>query len=137
MAEQGQVQVEVLGLAELAEGSADLAKRIGENAGPGMQSAADRAAERVRGSVPVDSGALMGSVTTGTDGDTSYLGMGEGLEYAGWIEFGGTRGRPYVDQGRYVYPAAQAVTPQAVDAASKTASKEIGGYPWKAPSSRT
>ncbi len=34
--------------------------------------------------------------------------MGAGVPYAGWIEYGGSRGRAYAAQGRYVYPTALA-----------------------------
>ena len=128
------IQVEVVGLDELVTGAEDLAKRIGHSAGPAMEKGAGRAAELVRGSVPRLTGALASSVTTGSDHEgQGYLGMGEGLPYAGWIEYGGTRGRAYVDAGRYLYPAAVAAEPALVVAASDQAKQEIGGYPWRTP----
>lgn len=63
--------------------------------------------EAVRARVPVLTGTLAGSVTEVTDGEVQGgfgIGMGEDVIYAGWIEFGGSRGRDYVPQGRYVYP---------------------------------
>jgi len=133
MAEDPTLEARVVGLDELVRESEDLAHRIGKAAPGAMRQAADKAAARVRSSAPVDTGALVGSVTTGTEEGQAFVGMGEGLPYAGWIEYGGTRGRPYVDAGRYVYPAAQAVTPDAVAAATRATEKEIGGYPWSRP----
>jgi hypothetical protein len=56
--------------------------------------------------------------------------MGQGVPYAGWIEFGGSRGRPMVKRGRYVYPTALGTQPQAVAAAAYAADESIGGFPW-------
>jgi hypothetical protein len=128
------VSVQVVGFDELVSGSLQLVDRIDHTAGPAMEQSAQQAAARVRGSVPVLTGALAGSVVAGsTHEGTAYMGMGEGLPYAGWIEYGGTRGRPYVDAGRYVYPAAHAVEPQLVAASSDNAKREIARFPWRTP----
>ena len=130
------VEVKVLGLAEMSAGAKGVADRIAKSAGPSMATPAARVADSVRGAVPRLSGALAGSVTYGSEDDSSsFVGMGEGLEYAGWIEYGGTRGRPYYDQGRYVYPAAQAHQSLVVGAAEKQAETEIARYPWTRPPS--
>lgn len=127
------VEVRVLGLDELVRGAEAVAEGIGKNAGPAMEQTAARVADSVRGQVPRDSGALASSVTSGSDSGQAFVGMGEGLPYAGWIEYGGTRGRPYYPTGRYVYPTAHAAEPQLVAAASKSADDEIGRYPWTRP----
>ena len=59
--------------------------------------------------------------------------MGEGLPYGGWIEYGGTRGRPYVAEGRYLNPSAQDVDGVLLDAAAAQAQHEIERFPWKTP----
>lgn len=130
------MEVRVLGLDELLSGVHGLADRIGHSAGPAMEQTAARVADSVRGRVPHLTGALAGSVTAGSDHEgQAFVGMGEGLPYAGWIEYGGTRGRPYVDRGRYVYPTAQAAEPQLVAAASDQTQREIARYPWTRPAS--
>lgn len=133
MAEDG-IQARVVGFEELRRGSLGLADKIGKSAGPAMEKGAGAAADRVRSTVPRLTGALAGSVTTGSgDGGSAYVGMGEGLDYAGWIEYGGTRGRPYVDAGRYVYPAAEATQGLVVESASRQTQREIEAYPWSTP----
>jgi hypothetical protein len=60
--------------------------------------------EAVRSRVPVLTGTLAGSVTEVTEDGDFAIGMGEDVIYAGWIEFGGSRGREHIPEGRYVYP---------------------------------
>jgi phage gpG-like protein len=53
--------------------------------------------------VPKRTGRLAGSISVQRDQDGARLEMGgAGVPYAGWIEYGGSRGRPYVAGGRYV-----------------------------------
>jgi phage gpG-like protein len=127
------VEAKVLGLDELARGTKDLAGRIDRSAGPAMERGAQLAATIARATVPVLTGTLRGSIATASNEGKAQLGMGEGLPYAGWIEYGGTRGRPYVDRGRNLYPAAVKATPVALASASSQAEKEIAKYPWKRP----
>lgn len=121
---------------ELVADSAGLADRITRASPTALEAAiATVGAPSVRARVPVDTGALRSSVATGKSGGhasgSAFLGMGEGLPYAGWIEYGGTRGRPYVEQGRYVYPAAQEVERVLGDAMGRATENEIRRYPWK------
>ncbi len=60
--------------------------------------------QAVRSRVPVLTGTLAASVTEVTEDGDFAIGMGEDVVYAGWIEFGGSRGREHVPEGRYVYP---------------------------------
>jgi phage gpG-like protein len=127
-------RVEVLGVAELSHGLKDVADRIAKSVGLGMAPATRQVADKVRGTVPVLSGRLAGSVTSGAENEaTAFVGMGEGVPYGGWIEYGGTRGRPYYPEGRYVYPTALASEQQLAAALGKQAEHEIERYPWKRP----
>jgi len=58
-----------------------------------------------RGRVPRRSGRLAASVSRVPDPDGARVVMS--APYAGWIEYGGTRGRPYVADGRYLGAAAR------------------------------
>jgi len=127
------VEVRVLGLDELATGLHDLSGEIGRETPRGLATAAGRMATTVRAKVPHDTGALAGSVVSGVEGDHAFLGMGEGLPYAGWIEYGGTRGRDYYPEGRFVYPTAVADQGSIEDAAIEQTKKTIGGHSWKSP----
>lgn len=93
----------------------------------------DRLAEQVRSVVPRLSGQLAGSVTSSALADGVGLSMGDGLAYAGWIEFGGTRGRPYVPEGRYVYPTALASVPDLEEFASDAAADTVREFSWSTP----
>ncbi len=102
MAEDG-IEVRVVGFEQLVAGSLELAARIEHDAGAALErDTAAKTAQVVRARVP----------------------------HAGWIEFGGTRGRPYAPIGRYLMPTALAAEPQAVAVASREAQKTIGGFPW-------
>jgi phage gpG-like protein len=130
--------IKVVGFDELVSGSEDLTRRIVKSSPRAMKTAVDEVgAPMARGSVPVVSGDLRGSITTGAgvgrNYGTAFLGMGEGLPYAGWIEFGGTRGRSYIPKGRYLGPAADRATSQVVTALSGMTQQEIGRTSWKKP----
>lgn len=75
--------------------------RAGADAG--LATARD-VAVRARGNLPRRSGRLAGSVRVDPTPDGASLVVA--APYAAWIEYGGSRGRPYVPEGRYVAPAA-------------------------------
>lgn len=125
-------KVEVLGYAELASGNATLAKRIGEAAPDEFRRAADDVAATVQARVPKRTGALAGSVTTDVTEGAALVGMGAGIPYAGFVEFGG-RGHPASPEGNYLYPTALEATPVIVAAAERVAENEIGGMTWPRP----
>lgn len=68
----------------------------------GRDTAAD-VAQRTRAAMPVRTGVLAASVRAERVGDEGRLTIG--APYAGWVIYGGTRGRPYVADGRYLGPA--------------------------------
>ena len=116
---------------------ADL-RRWADQLGPAIAKAGDpfgqRVADVVRGRVPVLSGQLAGSVESDTDDEGIEVTMGDGVVYAGWIEFGGSRGRPYVPEGRYLYPTALAAQDEFAQFASDTAADTVGRFSWSTPS---
>lgn len=119
--------VEVHGTAELARGSRRLAQNIEDQAHKEFGREAEQRASEVRASVPRRSGALAGSVVA----HEATVGIGDGgLPYAGWIEFGGTRNRPYVPRGRYLFPIALAAQPDLVKTGTNVAKAEIRGFRW-------
>jgi hypothetical protein len=97
---------------------------------------AEQVADSVRARVPVLTGTLAGSVTSGpAEGDEGVeVSMGAGVVYAGWIEFGGSRGREYIPEGRYVYPTALEPEEQFAQAASEAADHSIERFSWSTPS---
>ena len=127
------VTVEVHGTAELISGSMRLFKRIDDNARAQFGRVAGVAASAVRGRVPKVTGRLASSVTVVETQRSVLLKMGSGYPvnlYAGWIEFGGSRGRPRVARGRYLYPTAMASAPMATLAGEQAAIDEIRGFSW-------
>ena len=90
-------------------------------------------ASRVRGRVPVLTGTLASSVELvelASNEDGIGIGMGEGLDYAGWIEFGGSRGRPHIPEGRYLYPTALAAEGEYRRHAEQVAEQTVRSFPW-------
>lgn len=84
----------------------------------GAQAAADPIASRARSSLPHLSGRLAGDVRVSTTKTGATIRMGRrSIPYAGWIEFGGSRPdgseRPYLPNGRYLFPSAQSLATQA------------------------
>ena len=124
------VEVKVKGGTELITGSKRLVRQIDDAARYRFLSVADDAAASVRTRVPRRSGRLASSISIQPTDRSALLRMGQGVPYAGWIEFGGSRGRPFVKRGRYVYPTAVDTQPQAVQAATYAAEQSIAGFPW-------
>jgi phage gpG-like protein len=78
--------------------------------------------------MPKLTGALAGSVASSVDGDT--VNVTADVVYAGWIEFGGTRGRPYLPAGRYLTPTVAAAANQVGRMVTQQTSQTIGGFGW-------
>ena len=126
-------RVEVVGIDDLARGNTELAANIAKRAETEMEKVAEGVASKVAGMVPRVSGALAGSITSGTEDGAAVVGIGAGIAYAGWIEFGGTRGRPYISEGRYLYPTALGAEDLVVAAALEAAKEEIEEMVWPRP----
>jgi hypothetical protein len=131
------VTVDVKGLPQLKRGTAELTEKIGETAGERLFRVAEHAGQDVSAKVPRKTGRFAGSVrsTLAKSERKSSVRIGGRVPYAGWLEFGGTRGRPYIKQGRWLYPTALAAEPQAVRAADDAAKDEIGRMRWPKPTS--
>lgn len=79
---------------------------------------ADRAAEKVRRAIPLGAtGRLRGSVRGSGTKTSAAVRLGrKNVPYFGVVEFGGyPEGRPYVAEGRYMYPAIKQFAPTAVE----------------------
>ena len=106
-----------------------------QSVGPSIQARtrglASSIRNQVRGAVPVLTGTLASSVTDSAGEDGGFdIEMGAGVIYAGWIEFGGSRGRSLVPEGRYVYPTAKSSEGEFHDACVQGAELSITKYPW-------
>lgn len=132
------VTTEVHGLRQLDAGSVRLGREIGPVAGDAFRDVAQATAALVAARVPHRSGRLAGSVGAELDrsSDTASVGIGDGVPYAGWIEFGGGRyrGRPYTAEGRYLYPTARAAGRELQAAGERAAVGEIRRFHWQRPS---
>jgi hypothetical protein len=99
----------------------------------GTRSFAESMRAAVAAKVPVLTGTLAGSVVLVVEPDDNAVGMGEGVLYAGWIEFGGSRGRDAVPDGRYVYPTIEARMGLFGTASEDAATASINRYQWSTP----
>lgn len=131
MAEAG---VEVVGADALAHDLARFSSPQGA-----LSASLDRAgrqaiepvAAAVRSSLPRDSGALAGSVRVGNEPAGASVTEGEGLLYAGPVDFGGwPEGREYIAAGRYLFPAFAHVEPTAVDLYSSATQRALDSFSW-------
>lgn len=115
------------------EAMADLRKWADEVA-PAVAKAtrpfADRVADTARGKVPHLSGQLAGSISTTVDDEGAEVGYSGSVPYDGWIEFGGSRGRPYASAGRYLYPTATTAQDEYVTLAAAAAEDTVGSFSW-------
>ncbi len=118
-----------------AEAMADL-REWADQLGPALVHAssplADRLASTASSRVPHLSGQLAASIRTSNANEGELVGVAFGysgsVPYDGWIEFGGTRGRPYVSDGRYIYPTAQEAESDPAAADARTAAP---GAAWR------
>jgi phage gpG-like protein len=122
--------VEVHGAAEAAADLGRFADQLGPAVAKAGQPFAQKVAAAVRSRVPRVSGALAASIYAGTDNDAAFVSEGEGLDYGGWIEFGGGHGRPYIDEGRYLYPTAADAGDEWAAFASQAADANIEKFKW-------
>jgi hypothetical protein len=129
------ISSDVRGLDELERGSRTLFRHIDDGADRAFLSTADQVATLVGRRQPVLTGRLAASAGAepAEHGASVTLG-GSDVPYAGWIEFGGTRGRPYVPMGRTLYPAAEESKNLFEQTGDKLARQEIGGMLWPKPS---
>jgi hypothetical protein len=126
---------DVRGLAELARGTRRLFDKIDEHADKAFLSTADQVATMIANKQPVLTGRLAASATSsGTDKGADVSLGGPGVPYAGWIEFGGTRGRPYIPAGRSVYPTADESKSMFTQAGQRVVRDQIEVMTWPKPS---
>ena len=128
----GDADVRVLGYDELAAGSRELARRIDESAGKALGKVADDVAAQTRLRLPRQTGRLAASTRGVVSPEGAIVQMGEGVLYAGYVEYGG-RGHPHSPTGNYLYPTALDAFPTAVEAAERVAETEIEGMTWPTP----
>lgn len=127
--------IEFKGLAEAHRDMARWAEQLGPAVVAEGQTLAETVASQVQSKVPVLTGTLAASVET-VELEAAEFGvaMGDGLDYAAWIEFGGSRGRELIPEGRYLYPTALDAEPQFQQLASDTAEDTVRRFPWSTPS---
>jgi hypothetical protein len=82
-----------------------LRRSIERVADDSTRATAESVATETRSTVPRRSGRLAASTQVTTDPGGARVVMA--APYAGWIEHGGTRGRPYSSEGRYLGVAAR------------------------------
>lgn len=97
-----------------------------------MRSTTSLLARQVADKVPVLTGTLAASVkpVEADYGMDVGVGLGEGVPYAAWIEFGGSRGRDAVPQGRYLYPTLVTAQPMAQTAFENATQIAIDEFGW-------
>jgi len=128
------IDVKVRGVKQLSAGTERLFRNIDSaTVHDAVRVSAEQTASTVRARVPVRSGALRASVRDVMRGKVGSVTMGAGLPYAGWIEFGGSRGRPKRTRGRFVYPTAKRTERAFIKHCSDAATSEIKGMRWPTP----
>lgn len=101
------VSINVLGLKELRKALRSIDKEKAKELRRAFNEVGEIIVDEARTRVPVRSGALRDSiraVSTQREGRV-LMGYEARVPYAGWIDFGGTRGRPYVKGGRVLFPS--------------------------------
>jgi hypothetical protein len=122
------------------EASADLhrwAAELGTAFAHGIVPFADTVADRAAAKMPVLTGTLASAVEVVDAGGAQHgagVGIADDIPYAGWIEFGGSRGRALIPEGRYLYPTAvEAGDTDFERAAAEVADDTTKRFPWSTP----
>ena len=124
----------VVGFDELVAGSRRLFAKIGDEANSRFGRVAQRKADEAKARIPRRSGRMAASVQARLDPERASAGISKAdVPYAGFVEFGGTRNRPYYPRGRYLFPILLAAAPELEDQARAAATDEIRGFSWPRP----
>jgi phage gpG-like protein len=109
-------------------------RRWADQLGPAVAKAAEpfarRVADMVSGRVPHLTGQLAGSVMSDSDDEGTSVGYDGSVPYDAWIEFGGSRGRPHIPDGRYVYPTALEAQDEFAQVAGDAADESVRRFSW-------
>jgi len=114
-------------------------QRLGADTGPlnkQLAAAGKRAVEPVadaaRASVPKVTGTLAGDIRVSGSKSGAAVRMGRArIPYAGPVEFGGYPGdRPFIADGRYLWPAARGLAAKAADAYTAAVQTALDGFDW-------
>ena len=125
-------KVEVHGVEELFRGTDKLVGRIVDITPEAFEKIANLAVAQVRVKMPSKTGRMRDSVRAARQKKRVLVRAGKAkVPYMGWMEFGGTRGRPYIGQGRYLYPTAFDMEPQLVKIANEVAHEQIERQRWE------
>lgn len=114
------VKLKVEGFKEFRSALREVDKELPKQLRKGLNTVAEVVADEAVTRVPVQTGALRQSIRTRSTTKEGRVVMGkDSVPYAGWIEFGGKiapRGtvidRPFRREGRYLFPAADAMAPR-------------------------
>jgi len=124
------VEVDTASLNRAMTQLAGCVERIAQGAKDAARTQGQTLLDTVEVRVPKVSGAMAGSLALFTVDDGVEVGYDGSVPYAAWIEFGGSRGRPRIAMGRYLYPTAQGAEQPFVAAMERAAEQEIAHYPW-------
>jgi len=131
MADEG---IRVSGVDELRRGTRELTGRIEAKANNTLEGTATYRGSMVQAAVPRVKGWLAASVNVAPIENRFDVSIGDDrTPYAGWIEFGGTRGRPYMPEGRYLYPIAMAAQGSVKHEMERATKQTIRGFRWPQP----
>lgn len=126
--------VEVVGLSAANDSIRRFAVEVPGFVAVGTREYVGVIASAVQDRVPVLTGALRDSVLSQPEDAGNDIVMGsDEVPYAGWIEYGGSRGRDLVEQGRYLYPTAWDRTDELAQIASDAITRAISEFPWPTP----
>ncbi len=113
-------QVQIKGARELRRALNKIDRDLGKQLRRALKDeVAEPAAAKIRSRVPRLTGRWSSKITAGASQSSAYVTWGRStVPYAGPVEHGGyPAGRPFVKEGRYVWPTAKELDPQIEDAA--------------------
>jgi ribosomal protein L4 len=128
-------RVEVRGVDELVAALPRYENHVWTAAKAAARVAAEHTSDQTQARLPRRSGRLAGSVRVAKrKGSRQRVSMGKArVPYAGFIEFGGIRGRPFMREGRYLFPASERSKDLFLRVATQETAKATRGFRWPRP----
>jgi hypothetical protein len=126
-------RVEFVGTSAALHDIGRWADELGPAVTRGTSSLAETVRSQVQGIVPVLTGTLAASVTLIEEPDGTGVTYEDVPGKVGWIEFGGSHGRPAIPEGRYLYPTALAAEPDYLSLAADIADDSARRFSWSTP----
>lgn len=127
---KGETRLTITGVREFESDMGKLTAELEDADIRALREYATSLVPKVRSLMPKVSGALAQSVHVDQTQRQMFVDIIAQKPYAAWIEFGGTRGRARIAEGRFLFPTVRGSSGQMKSKLDASTRKTIGGFKW-------